>query len=153
MKDTVIIYYSQHHGNTRKVLDSLAVECDVDICNIKDADQLALNEYKTVAFASGIYFSKVSDQISLYINNNKNILKNKRTFAIITAGSSGIKGRKRLIKELEDVGMQVEGSFQCYGYDTYGPFRLIGGIRKMHPTQKDCKAAIEFCKKITNQGE
>ena len=36
------------------------------------------------------------------------------------------------------------GRFQCKGFDTYGPFKLIGGIAKGHPDQKDIREAVEF---------
>ena len=40
------------------------------------------------------------------------------------------------------------GRFQCKGFDTYGPFKLIGGIAKGHPDQKDIREAVEFYKEI-----
>ena len=36
------------------------------------------------------------------------------------------------------------GKFGCKGYDTFGPFRLIGGIAKGHPDDKDIKAVLDF---------
>ncbi|MEE1099963.1 MAG: hypothetical protein U0K86_00580 [Agathobacter sp.] len=27
----------------------------------------------------------------------------------------------------------IIGKFSCKGYDTYGPFKLVGGIAKSHP--------------------
>ena len=41
----------------------------------------------------------------------------------------------------------VIGKFSCKGYDTYGPFKLVGGIAKGHPNEKDLNSAIEFYKK------
>ena len=41
------------------------------------------------------------------------------------------------------------GKFFCKGYDTYGPFKLVGGIAKGHPDEKDLMAAVEFYKGIT----
>jgi len=34
--------------------------------------------------------------------------------------------------------------FSCKGFDTFGPFKLIGGVSKGHPDEKDIAAAIEF---------
>ena len=39
--------------------------------------------------------------------------------------------------------------FSCKGYDTYGPFKLVGGIAKGHPDEKDLTAAVDFYKEIT----
>ena len=41
------------------------------------------------------------------------------------------------------------GKFSCKGYDTYGPFKLVGGIAKGHPDEKDLTAAVDFYKEIT----
>ena len=34
--------------------------------------------------------------------------------------------------------------FCCKGFDTYGPFKLIGGISKNHPNNDDIAKAIAF---------
>ena len=33
---------------------------------------------------------------------------------------------------------------KCLGYDTFGPFKLVGGIAKGHPTEAEIKGAVEF---------
>lgn len=68
---TAIIYYSKHHGNTKKVLDAIR---------------------QAVA------------------GKNVNIL----------------------------------GEYGCLGFNTYGPFKLIGGIAKNHPDSTDIEKAIAF---------
>ena len=37
--------------------------------------------------------------------------------------------------------MQIEK-----GYDTFGPFKLMGGIAKGHPDEEDIKNTVEFVK-------
>nr|WP_330379432.1 hypothetical protein [Butyrivibrio sp. AE2032] len=34
------------------------------------------------------------------------------------------------------------------GYDTYGPFKLVGGIQKGHPTEDEIAEAVEFYKNL-----
>ena len=34
--------------------------------------------------------------------------------------------------------------FSCKGYDTYGPFKLIGGLNKHNPDEKDIQNAVQF---------
>ena len=34
------------------------------------------------------------------------------------------------------------------GFDTFGPFKLIGGVAKGHPDDRDLAAAVEFYKKL-----
>lgn len=38
------------------------------------------------------------------------------------------------------------GEFSCKGYDTFGPFKLIGGISKGHPDKNDLDNAKAFFK-------
>ena len=40
------------------------------------------------------------------------------------------------------------GSYGCRGYDTFGPWKIIGGIAKKHPNQKDLKKAKEVIDRI-----
>ena len=34
------------------------------------------------------------------------------------------------------------------GYDTFGPFKLVGGIAKGHPDEDDIKNAVEFVTRL-----
>ena len=36
------------------------------------------------------------------------------------------------------------GAYQCKGYDTYGPFIIVGGIAKGHPNEKRSKVQLSF---------
>ena len=36
------------------------------------------------------------------------------------------------------------GAYQCKGYDTYGPFKFVGGIAKGHPNGEEINGAVEF---------
>ena len=36
------------------------------------------------------------------------------------------------------------GEFGCKGYDTFGPFKLVGGIAKGHPNARDLERARKF---------
>jgi flavodoxin len=39
-----------------------------------------------------------------------------------------------------------EGRFSCKGYDTFGLFKLIGGLAKGHPDDNDLENAVTFFK-------
>ena len=45
---------------------------------------------------------------------------------------------------LKEKKTDIIGKFGCKGYDTFGPFKLVGGIAKDHPDEKDLKAAVSF---------
>ena len=40
------------------------------------------------------------------------------------------------------------GKFSCKGYDTFGPFKLVGGIAKGHPNGQELADAVAFYKGI-----
>ena len=44
---------------------------------------------------------------------------------------------------LEEKHADLIGTFSCKGYDTFGPFKLVGGIGKGRPNEKDL-AAVDF---------
>ena len=102
-----IVYASVHHGNTEKLVKSIAEECQVDLIDAVNQPDADLSSYDMIGFASGIYFSKFHQ-----------ILDKKHS--------------------------KVIGKFGCKGYDTFGPFKLVGGIAKGHPDEEDIKNAVEF---------
>lgn len=48
--------------------------------------------------------------------------------------------------------MKLAGS-NARDLDTYGPFKLIGGIQKGHPDDAELKAAVDFYREIRGQVE
>ena len=32
----------------------------------------------------------------------------------------------------------------CLGFDTFGPFKLVGGLAKGHPDEAEIEKAVEF---------
>lgn len=55
---TAIIYYSKHHGNTKKLIDAVSVGHDVTAIDASEVSKADLSSYDLVGFASGIYYSK-----------------------------------------------------------------------------------------------
>ena len=55
---TAIVYYSAHHGNTKKVLDAIAGKFEVTPIDAVKAPDADLTGYDLIGFASGIYYSK-----------------------------------------------------------------------------------------------
>ena len=51
------------------------------------------------------------------------------------------KGIKAIAKKQ---GCESLGEFLCLGFDTFGPFKLVGGIAKGHPTEDEIGAAVKF---------
>ena len=40
------------------------------------------------------------------------------------------------------------GAYECLGFDTFGPFRLIGGIAKGHPDAGEIAGAVKFYREL-----
>ena len=61
---TTIVYYSQHHGNTKKLLDAICdADISVELINAAEKIEVDLREYDRIGFASGIYFSTFAKPI------------------------------------------------------------------------------------------
>ena len=58
--------------------------------------------------------------------------------AVVTGGAKAVEDVAR------EKGCPVLGEFSCKGYDTYGPFKLMGGISKGHPDAQDLENARSF---------
>ena len=61
-----------------------------------------------------------------------------------TYGASPGKSLRELEALARERGCPVLGSFGCRGYDTFGPFRLLGGIAKGHPNERELEKARSF---------
>lgn len=52
---TILIYYSKHHGNTRKLAEAIAAAEDVTLLDASSSAEADLSGYDRIGFASGIY--------------------------------------------------------------------------------------------------
>ena len=140
----VIVYYSRHHGNTKKLLDAIKDLYDVKLNNAVECKEEDLSDYDVIGFASGTYFGRFSEKVMEVARNN--LPGKKQVFLINTYGVKGYytKGIEQIIKKKS---CQLIGTYGCKGFDTFGPFKLIGGIAKGHPNESDVKGAIEFFRK------
>lgn len=139
---TAIVYYSKHHGNTKKVLDALAAHFPLTLIDASAASHAPLEEYDRIGFASGIYYSKFHKSVLEYAQSE--LPKGKPVFFLYTCGVEKKGYTDAIARAAESRGAKPLGTFGCLGFNTFGPFRLIGGIAKGHPTQEDLSAAIRF---------
>ena len=137
---TVIVYYSSHHGNTKKLVESLAQGRDVTLIDAAVTKTADLSRYELIGFASGIYFGKFHESVLEFAKNN--LPQDKKVFFLSTyGGRSNTKAIEAVVNAKSD---QIVGQFGCKGYDTFGPFKLVGGIGKGHPNETDLKNALHF---------
>ena len=68
--------------------------------------------------------------------------------AVCTSGMGKGRYAKKFAGYLQANGFTVLGEFECKGFDTFGPFKLFGGLGKGHPDDKELADGVEFIKKI-----
>ncbi len=141
-----IAYYSQHHGNTKKLLDAISKEFeDIKLINVVECKEADLSDYDIIGFASGTYGGEFSKAVLEFARNN--LPSKKRVFLINTYGLKGAY-KKEMERIIADKSCQLLGTYGCRGFVTVGPFKLIGGMAKGHPDERDINGAIEFFRKI-----
>ena len=146
---TAICYYSRHHGNTRKVLEAMAREGDVDLIDVTARQAVRLEGYGRVGFASGIYGFEFHEAVAAFARQY--LPEGKPVFFVCTYGGLRGAGAKKLRQLARERGCPVLGEFGCRGYDTFGPFRLVGGIAKGHPDERDLEAARSFYRQLRDR--
>ncbi|ALF25494.1 flavodoxin family protein [Fusobacterium nucleatum] len=148
MEKIRIVYDSMHNMNTEKLVLSLKENYnDVDIIKVNNFDINAIDNYPKIGLASGIYWGRFSKNIEELLDK---ILDSdvKNLFFIYTSGIGKVRYEKKLIKRLEEKNKICLGIFSCKGFDKYGPFKLIGGINKGKPNEKDIQNLIKFFENI-----
>ena len=139
---TAIVYYSQHHGNTKKLLDAIAAKHEVTLINVMESPATDLSAFDRIGLASGIYYSTFAKQLLKFATDN--LPEGKEVFFIGTCGSprKGYYNGIRAISEAKKC--KFLGEYTCLGFDTFGPFKLVGGIAKGHPDEKEISGAVAF---------
>lgn len=138
-KKTLIIYKSQHRGNTERIARIMAQAMNADLATIKDVRLKELDKYDLIGFGSGIYVSNFHNKIYKLIRKMPS--GNKKTFIFCTAGSGEFKKKGMLLEKLSEKGCNVIGEFICPGEFSPLGFNLD---KKGHPDPKDLEDARIF---------
>ena len=139
---TLIVYHSEHHGNTKKLLDVIAEQEGVTLVEAGDTSKVDVSSYDLVGLASGIYYQKFHKDVLNWAEQN--LPQGKRVFFRCTYGVKR-NGYLDAIKQIAvSKGAKIMGSYDCPGFDTFGPFKLIGGIAKGRPNEEDVAGFKEF---------
>ena len=143
MVKTLILYESLHHGNTKKLVDAIAAEYPVEICDARifEGD---LSKYDLIGFASGVAFGKFYNEI--YAVAIDKMPFEKDVFFLFTAGAPTGDPAKDIKTVAQQRGNRIHGAYCCRGYDTFGLLKLIKGINKGYPTEADIKGAVKYFK-------
>lgn len=150
MSNAVIIYASTHHGNTKKVVEAIAKEFDVELVDATQVHEKDLSGYDLIGFASGIYAAQFHQQIKNFAQVN--LPQNKKIFFIMTSAMNK-DFTKSMADSIKGKNAEIVGKFTCHGYNTFGPFKLVGGTSKGHPDENDLKDAVEFYRRLVRVGQ
>ena len=137
-----IVYASTHHGNTRKLVEAIAKDYPVTLIDAEAVPEGDLSGYGMVGFASGIawgrFYSSVEGFASACLPAGMPVCflytcaADSRDFA---AGSRGIAAARNAV---------CMETYACRGFNTYGPWKLLGGMNKGHPDAGELRGASEF---------
>ena len=143
---TAICYYSRHHGNTLKVIEAMAQEGKAELIDVLSRQVVRLEEYDCIGFASGIYGFQYHKAVENFARQY--LPQGKPVFFVCTYGGAKGRGAGALEEIAAQKGCPILGEFSCPGYDTFGPFRLVGGIAKGRPNAVDLKRARNLFRQI-----
>ncbi|MCH5643125.1 flavodoxin family protein [Gordonia sp. ABSL49_1] len=144
---TIIVTSSRSpHGNTRRIADTLSAGLDARVVSPAQATADLLADADLIGFGSGIYSLGFDERLVDCIAT----LPDMAGRAAFIFASSGLpeppfaRYTKRLARQLERRGFRVVGTFVCRGVDTWGPFKLVGGVSREHPSAADFERARSF---------
>ncbi len=143
---TAICYYSRHHGNTKKLLQAMAEINGADLIDVTLRQGICLEKYDCIGLASGIYYGKFHTGVRQFARQY--LPPGKGVFFVCTYGIRRPGYTKAIAQIAAEKGCPILGQFGCKGYDTFGPFKLLGGIAKNHPNQRDLENGRRFYQNI-----
>lgn len=132
-----------HHGNTEKIAKAIADAINADIIKAEDVNIDALADYNFIGVGSGVYGGKMHKNILELMERMPNF-SNKKAVVFSTSGMGKDEYNNFIKQKLQEKGFEVLGSFACKGFDTFGPFKFIGGLAKGRPNDEDLLNAKNF---------
>ena len=152
---TMILYRSKHHGNTKKLVDAVTaafpeVEA-IDVATLGKNEYPDLSDYPLVGVASGIYYGKIDAGLSRVLSNV--LHEGQQVFALMTYGGQD----KWYGKDIDALCRMQRANFitsyGCLGFDTWGPYKLMGGVQKGHPTDEEIQGAVDHYQRLMDEYE
>nr|WP_181762899.1 flavodoxin family protein [Rhodococcus spelaei] len=149
----LIVCTSVSHGNTRKIADVMGAVLSASVMAPEEVDPTELQGYDLVGLGSGIFQMSFHPQLREFVR----ALPPQPATAAFLFSTSGFseppfrRYSRSLERQLEQKGLKVLDTFSCRAFDTYKPFKLVGGIRKGRPDIDDLQAAHTFAEHLRMQ--
>ncbi|MBQ3509657.1 MAG: flavodoxin family protein [Peptococcaceae bacterium] len=138
----VIVYASIHHGNTRKLVEAIADKYEIDMVDATTQQKADLSQYELIGFASGIDFGKFYESIERFLKEN--LPEHKKVFFLYTCARTSESFTQTMRTEALQKAAVLTGEYGCRGYNTYGAWKLIGGMNRHHPDRAELDSAVRF---------
>lgn len=149
-KKTIIVFESYHHKNTEKLARIIAQALQAKLFKPEELNISTLSDFNLVGFGTGIYHGKPHEKIQHFLDKLP-LFKNKKAFLFTTSGILKDCYIQNIENQISQKGFQVVGHFSCTGFDTYGPFKFIGGLNRGHPDLIDFYRAEIFANSLKNR--
>ena len=142
----LIIYHSEHHGNTEKIARAISTTLDAELQKSQNTERKNIDGYELIGFGSGIYYGKFHQDLYSFVRNLPE-QKGTKSFIFSTTGSKTYseKAHKSFKASLAEKGFNVIGEFSCLGFDTA---LSAEGINKGRPNTDDLQEAARFAKNL-----
>ena len=139
---TLVVYHSEHHGNTEKIAKVISAALDCRLLKSDETQPHDVSETELVGFGSGIYYGKFHEKMYNLIEGLPP-QEGKMAFLFSTTGSKAYsaKAHELFKQRLKEKKFEIVGEYSCLGFDTaLSP----DGINLGRPNEEDMKAAREF---------
>lgn len=137
--ETLIVYKSIFHGNTKKIAIAMAEVLNAKFLDVENVDKKIIGDYNLIGFGSGIYYDKPQKKLMEYIEGLNNV-KNKKAFVFSTSRQNRSDYNDWFKENLSDKGFEIIGEFHCKGHTIF----------KGNPNEEDLENAKEVARNIIN---
>ena len=142
MKKIAIVYASKHHENTLKLVNAISEKYPITQIDAEKQYDADLSAYDLIGFASGIDFGRFYGSVEEFLR--RNLPEKKQVFFLYTCAMQSERFSESIAREATKKNAVLLGEYGCKGYNTYGPWKLIGGMNRKHPTAEEQKGAVSF---------
>ncbi len=143
----LIVLFSYHHKNTKKIAQVIAKVLDAEIKAPKQVDPNEFQTFDLIGFGSGIYSDKHHKSL-LNLADSIPHVANRKAFIFSTSAMMGkdkvANDHSTLRKKLQTKGYMIVNEFSCKGFNTNSFLKYVGGMNKGRPNAEDLKHAKEF---------
>ncbi|MEU7145953.1 flavodoxin family protein [Nocardia sp. NPDC046473] len=146
----ILVCTSVSHGNTKRIADIMGHVLSARVVTPDQIDPAELADYDLVGFGSGIFLGAFHAQLREFVESLPQEPRRK-AFVFATSGFPEARFQRfsrPLVKLLEQKGFEVTGTFSCRAFDTFAPFKPVGGIKKNRPNGADLAAARSFAERL-----